>query len=450
MAKKLLAILAALCLVAAMGSVGASAVIEYDPDTERTVLYTNDIGFHILAIPDAHQTTTEDANLVAYITAAIKYMADQNTPLDLIIFLGDAVTGSANADLAAVATAASRLVAPIRAAGIPYTVVLGNEDCGALSRKAVMDVWRDAGDWLELSYGVEVPADPPTDPPSTTTEIRTESVRLFAEPDAVYGDTNFMYNIKKKFYTDNVWGRETSDSFDKNGKANKVSKIVPFARLFLFDIGSKNAGQSGAPYVRADQLAWFTANNTDTLPTFVFQHIPLPEVYNCDYFLATPFNWALPGSTNIVGTYFWNMANYIHMTGTVLEAEKTPHFSDKEFEALTAKGNVKAAFFGNNHKNNFVEPLDKIDLVQLPGAAWNGGSGTYLVRGASFVSLRPNAAGNDVTYGNDFFTYRQASRVGGFSGLTVDKGLIKDTIQIVPFLLQNLLIGLLSPLRWIF
>jgi len=456
MAKKLLAILAALCLVAAMGSVGASAVIGYDPNIARTVFFANDIGFHILVIPDAHQTGTRDTNLIAYIESAIKYMAEQNTPLDLVIFLGDAVTGTANTSAAAIATSATWLVEPIRAAGIPYTVVFGDEDCGSVSRAEVLQIWRDVGGTIPFTYQEEVViADGP--PPETAMEDVTVNVRLFAEPSetaaGATGTTNFMYEINRKIYTCSVWNRETFDSHT-NGKPNTFLKFVPFARLFLFDIGAKAAGQSGAPYVQADQLQFFTDINTDplrpVLPAFVFQHIPLPEVYSGGYFLKSPFNLDLPWTTNILGTNYCGSPNYVNMTGVVLETEKAPHFSAQEFEKLTAKGNVPAVFFGHNPKNNFVASFANkgIDLVQLPGAAWNGASGTYLTRGATWVSIRPSTSGG-VTYGSDLLTYRQASRVGGSKVGAVNKG-FNDWIQIVPYLFKNLLIGLLTPIRWIF
>jgi len=424
MAKKLLAILAALCLVAAMGSVGASAVLD------NGTLYTSEYGngeFHILVIPDAHQTADEDPNLVAYIESAIKYMADQNCPLDLVLFLGDTVAGSGCASAASIATAVGRLLAPVIAANIPYTLVFGNHDLGdaggAVTGAQVLQIWKDAGGGLFVE-------------PDVTTATPTTGV------------TNFKYTISKKIYIDNIWGGDTDDSVDKNGTPNVLKETVSFAQLFLFDVGSKDAGEDGYDYVRADQLAWFTANNNAALPAFVFQHIPLPEVYTGGYFLKTPFNWALPGSKNILGINYCGMANYVNMVGTVLEAPNPPKYSDGEFAAITATGNVKAAFFGHDHVNNFVEKFDKIDLVQLPGAAWNGSYGTYLVRGGSFVSIRPNAGGTGVTYGTDSFTYRQAARVGGSKVSATTNG-FSDWIKVVPFLFQNLLINILAPIRWI-
>jgi len=466
MAKKLLAILAALCLVAAMGSVGASAVVEYDETSQRTAFYTSEYGngeFNILVIPDAHQTATEDSNLIAYISAAIKSAADRGMPLDLIIFLGDSVTGSACESAATIATAVGRLLAPVKAAQIPYTLVFGNHDlgdapAGAVTAAEVLQIWKNAGGSIEFSYDEQELVTPgtETEDPVYTTVTRTVSVPLFAEPDVTVtnpntGVTNFKYTISKKIYLDTIWndGRTTHMAKNKNGGANTYKETVPFAQLFLFDIGSKNAGQDGYDYVRADQLAWFTTNNVASVPAYVFQHIPLPEVYTGGFFLKSPFNLALPGTRNILGTNYCGTANYINMVGTVLEAPNPPKYSDGQFAAITAPGNVQAAFFGHDHMNNFVEKFPKIDLVQLPGAAWNGSYGTYLVRGGTFVSIHPNAAKTGVTYSSNFFTYRQASRVGGFSGISVNKG-FNDWIKIIPYLFQNTLIGVFTPLRWIF
>ena len=481
MAKKLLAILAALCLVAAMGSVGASAVLEYEYDQEfatgETVFYTSEYGkgeFNILVIPDAHQTADPDVNLIAYIEATIKYMADMGVPLDLIIFLGDNVTSTAAASPATIATAVGRLLAPVKAAKIPYTLVFGNHDlgdtpAGSITGAELLQIWKIAGGTIDFDYEVWQEIEPaipavmdgdvelePEIPAVFGFVTKTVSVPLFAEPDATAynpntGTTNFKYTIKKKVFYDGIWpgtGRTTHESVNKKGQPNELKEIVDYAQLFLFDIGSKDAGQDGYPYVRENQLDWFDDFNDDAVPAYVFQHIPLPEVYTGCFFLKSPFNWELPWTRNILGVNYCGKANYVNMVGTVLEAPNPPRFSDGEFGRITAPGNVRAAFFGHDHINNYVEKFEKIDLVQLPGAAWAGSYGTYLVRGGSFVSIRPNAADVGETYWHDFFTYRQASRVGGYGHISTTNG-IKDWIKVVPFLFQNLLIDILAPFRWI-
>jgi len=406
MAKKMLAILAALCLVAAMGAVGASAALP-----------TNNYAggeFHILVIPDAHQTAEVDFNLIAYIEAAIKYMTvEQQSPLDLVIFLGDNVTGSGAASVTEITKAVNALLAPVLAAQIPYTLVFGNHDYGdipdivkaGLSREQLLNIWKAAGE-----YTVEVEGE-------SGPEQETRS--YFAEPDDEYasatgGVTNFYYQITK------------NDTL--------------YAQLFLFDIGSKKIGDEGYDYVREDQLEWFKGINDENadVPTLVFQHIPLPEVYTKGYFYKSPCNWALPGTKNIMGTNYFGLANFDNMIGTVLEAPCPPNHSDGEFEYLTEQGNVQAVLFGHDHVNNYVAkfPSKNIHLVQLPGAAWNGSYGTYLVRGGSFVTIRNNA--NSTYYASEFFTYRQASRVeGSVVRQTVSTG-FRDWILTIPFLLQNI------------
>ena len=486
MAKKLLAILAALCLVAAMGSVGASAVLEYEYDQEfatgETVFYTSEYGkgeFNILVIPDAHQTADEDANLIAYIEATIKYMELEKVPLDLIIFLGDSVTSSAAASPATIATAVGRLLAPVKAAKIPYTLVFGNHDLGdtpegSISGAELLRIWKDAGGTIDFEYEVYEEIEPAIPPVMDgETEVtpgvdavwgmvkKTVSVPLFAAPDVTEynpatGTTNFKYTIYKKLYRDMVWddGRITHTSTsvkNSNGQIvnNTYLKTVPFAQLFLFDVGAKAEGEDGYDYVQLNQLEWFDDNNDDGVPAYVFQHIPLPEVYTGGFFLKSPFNLELPWTRKILDVNYCGKANFVNMVGTVLEAPNPPKYSDGEFEMITAPGNVQAAFFGHDHINNYVEKFPEIDLVQLPGAAWNGSYGTYLVRGGSFVSIHPNAANTGVTYSSDFFTYRQASRVPGYGNISVNKGLVNDWFRVFPFLFQNFLIDILAPIRWI-
>lgn len=403
MTKKILAILAAICMLAAVGSIGASADYILGEDNE----------FHMLVIPDAHQNADEDLNLTAYIASAIKLKADANTPLDLIIFLGDNVVGSATADAAAIRKGVERLLAPVLAAEIPFTLVFGNHDYGDMSN--TMKETFSKADLLAIYKEI--------------------GGNLFAVPDAEYssatgGVTNFMYNISQE-----VPGETEEDE----------ATMKPYAKLFLFDTGSIDADQNGYDYVREDQLSWFAANNDTSVPALVFQHIPVPEIYSGGYFLKTPFNWNLPLSTKYVDTYYYGTANFVKMVGTVLESPCPPYYTDGEFEAMKEAGNVQAMFFGHDHVNNFVEQFDGLDLVQLPGTAWNGSYGSFLVRGGTFVTIRNNPLTGKTYYSSDFFTYRQASRVSDSKVASTVHG-FDDFIYVVPFALQNMF----APLRMLF
>ncbi len=398
MTKKILAILAALCLVAAMGSVGASAAV-----------MKNDAEFNILVIPDAHQNADEDLNLTAYITSAINYSNAQTNKLDLVIFLGDNTAGSGCKSIDALKTSIARILAPVQAANIPFTLVFGNHDYG--------DIPEDVKAGFTKANLLQLYKD-------------ADTSGLFLTPDAEFasekgGVTNFKYSIYN-------------------------SDETPFANIFLFDTGSKEAGQDGYDYVRKDQLDWFKSVNDASIPALVFQHIALPQVYE-GFFIKSPFNWKLPGTKNILGKNYFGIPNNVNMVGTALEAPCPPNYEDAElgeWAAITESGNVKAAFFGHDHVNNYIEkfPDQKIDLVQLPGTAWNGSYGTYLVRGGSFVTLR--TVNGQVSYTHDFFTYRQASRVAGSGVLSTVKG-FDDLIYTVPFLFQNLFIDLFAPIRWL-
>ena len=357
MTKKCFAIVTVLCLLAAMLATGVSAA----PANAKGE-------FQIFCVPDAHQAAEEDINLIAYIASAIEYTKEQKMPLDLIVFLGAAVTGPRNE--AEMKTAIEQLVAPVVAANIPYAVVFGNGDsCPGLSRKSLLQLYIDAGGGLCVN----------------------EDAELFA--DASGGITNFKYEIE--------------------GLAN----------LFFFDRGSKDDGQLGERYVRADQVEWFKAQNDKSVPALVFQHIPVPEIY--EYMLRSPFNWALPfgWSTEVKGTNYLSNANLISMVGTMLKAPKAAHYTDGQFDAFAAAGNVKGVLFGNNPQNNYIVNHSKgIQLVQLPGAAWNGAAGSFMVRGGSFVRLYRSGVEKKFLYTSDLFTYRQASRVRG----SEVQGVIRD------------------------
>lgn len=456
MAKKLLAILAALCIVAAMGSVGASAVLRPvlvdNAATGEWQLFANETGtgeFHILVVPDAHQTADADPNLVGYITAAVKYMAVEQSSLDLVIFLGDAISGT-GATAANAAGAIQRLVDPLVAAKIPYTVVFGDADvAGGMTGADLLPLWKAAGAYT-AEYEVDKfedqvdPANPsgPKIPVKVGTETKTMASSLYVEPTlSMSGGGASLYLVQRDVFED-AKGNETYKKITPHGTlpdtVNTYLRSDPFAQLILFD-GVQSAAQ----------VSWFTDTAIKAYPglaAYVFQHYPLPEVYAGGYFCRTWFNWALPCAVNVNGIHYFTLPNFAKMVGTVME-NPTLTADAGAYEAFKAASNVQAAFFGHNHLNRFTETHGSLRLEQLSGAAWNGGSGCYVVRGGTFVSIRSNGA--STYYQPDLFSYRQASRVPGSTVPDAARD-ASDTWKGTTYFFQNLLITMLSPFRWIF
>ena len=103
------------------------------------------------------------------------------------------------------------------------------------------------------------------------------------------------------------------------------------------------------------------------VPTVVFQHIIVPEVYNT-FTQVRDKDEAGAFAGKGIGKGNWYSAP-AGMEG-LAEAPCPPDYSNGQFAAWRETGNVFAAFFGHDHMNSFTARLDGIDLVACPGATY--------------------------------------------------------------------------------
>lgn len=145
--------------------------------------------------------------------------------------------------------------------------------------------------------------------------------------------------------------------YDKDGK-------TPKACLWFLDSNNlyEDKEKSYYDYVHTDQIEWFEKNNNKSLPAYIFQHIPVPEEYE----LLRKAKWyemplAVRGYGSHKGTW------YVGKKGTadyVGEGPCSPDINNGQFESWKKQGNVKAAFFGHDHLNDFSGYVDGIFLAQ--------------------------------------------------------------------------------------
>jgi len=137
--------------------------------------------------------------------------------------------------------------------------------------------------------------------------------------------------------------------------------------LWMFDSGSYDldGGYSG---VQTPQIDWFERTNEamGRLPSFAFQHIIVPEV----------FDFLTPERTLPAGT-----------RGELREPPCPGRSNDGQYEALRA-GGVLALFTGHDHVNTFELRVDGgTDLVNSPCTGF-GSYGDLDLRGARVITLR--------------------------------------------------------------
>ncbi len=123
-------------------------------------------------------------------------------------------------------------------------------------------------------------------------------------------------------------------------------------------------------WVHDDQIEWYEKkaeemkekNGGKILPSLLFQHIPVPEVYE---FLRPAKLWELPSA--VPGHKKWSDTYYVlkdGIKGYLGEGPCTPCFNNGQFASWKKTGDIAGAFFGHDHMNDFEGYVDGIYLAQ--------------------------------------------------------------------------------------
>lgn len=123
-------------------------------------------------------------------------------------------------------------------------------------------------------------------------------------------------------------------------------------------------------YVHTDQIEWFEnesaklkeLNGGKPMPSFVFQHTPVPEEYEL---LRKARFWELPVSVKGYNTR--SKTRYVGKKGTlgyVGEGPCAPDVNNGQFASWKKVGGVLGAFFGHDHLNDFSGFYDGIFMAQ--------------------------------------------------------------------------------------
>ena len=123
-------------------------------------------------------------------------------------------------------------------------------------------------------------------------------------------------------------------------------------------------------YVHTDQIEWFEAeceklnemNGGKPMPSFIFQHTPVPEEYEL---LRKAHFWELPVAVRGYNTK--RKTFYVGKKGTmdyVGEGPCSPDVNNGQFASWKKVGGVIGAFFGHDHLNDFSGFVDGIFIAQ--------------------------------------------------------------------------------------
>ncbi|NMP38371.1 MAG: hypothetical protein GX051_09690 [Clostridiales bacterium] len=290
-----------------------------DSDGNISALKFNSDGkFTILQISDPQDDGTPRSALLE----AMERSYDIVEP-DLVVFTGDMVLGkiekgkSIEVKYAAVKAAIDAYIKPIEERGIPFAVVFGNHDdqCGVTKAQQV-EMYRSYKGCIGFNLTDE------------TLDYGTYNIPIL---DSAGEKTAY-----------NLWMVDSAG----NGRDGKYYE-----------------------YVSENTIGWYTqtsellkrANGGEPVYSLMFQHIPVPEIYE----LLNEASADTDGAVEKNGKYY--TLNTGLANGYLGEGPCPCEENFGEFDAIVAGGDVSAIIFGHDHVNSFVGTLRGVDIVQTPG-----------------------------------------------------------------------------------
>lgn len=331
--KKVISVI--LAVILAFGAV----VFANADSAEIKLQFNKDGNFRIMQVADMQ----DGIILTPAVTDFLKKVIPEAKP-DLIVLSGDNISGgSAGIGVNAIdkpftKMAIDQFMSVFEEFGIPVAVVFGNHDAeNGVSKEEQMAMY--------MSYDCCVAVD---------------------EGDALYGCGTYNLPIYS---------------------SNDSSKIA--YNLWMVDSNMYDPDGDGYDHVHEDQIKWYqetsnalkAQNGGKAVPSMMFQHIIIPEIY--DIIEEVP-----AGSKDAYesdGKYYGFKEGYLK-SGTICEGPCPPDRNMGQFDAVLEQGDVVAMFFGHDHKNSFLVNYKGVDLSTTPGISF--GSYGNEERGVRIIDIK--------------------------------------------------------------
>lgn len=333
MLKRIFAVMLSALTVFSLSFVSAFA--EENPNVMR---FGDDGKFKIVVFADTQDDDTPQRKMIQFMGQAL----DREQP-DLVVFTGDNVHVTTEQKFLKGATA---LLQPLIERDIPYAYTFGNHDAEYISKQYMHSVYMTLGRCL--TYNAD---------------------------DSIYGYGNCSIPIY----------------------ASSGSGIA--FNLWIID-SNMYASSGGYDNVHQDQLDWFTrtdqaleAQEGHKVKSLVFQHICLPEIYNCLSKAGIFYN----GATNTYNKTKYKLELNSNASGYLGEFPCPPDTNSNEFTTLKNRGDVIGVVTGHDHANSFVGSYNGIDFIQMPGMTFQS-YGDDNSRGYGVIELDESNTGTYSSY----------------------------------------------------
>lgn len=309
-------------------------------DSKMELKFNSDGKFKILAIADAQDTDTPQKETIDMLTNAL----DEANP-DLVVFLGDNIAGWwKGVDEAKTEQAIANIIEPVDERGIPFAIVFGNHDHEGLCDDNNKMTEEEAKAFQLACY-------------------QKYKTCLAVAGEDMTGYCNYNLTIK-------------SSTSDKD-----------IFNLWLMD-SNPYAEEGGYGYVQPDQTEWYIRKSNELkeqnggtpLPSLLFQHIPVPEVYELADELDKKEKGAVKGQTALTNKKYYKTNDKVTQGGFE-EGPCSAGVAHNQFETWKQQGDIIGAFFGHDHPNDYLGTIDGIQLCAVPATGyysygWNHGART--------------------------------------------------------------------------
>ncbi len=344
MAKKIISVIIACILAVSTLSCVAFAKTSEEADTH---LQFNENGeFKILQIADM-----QDGFPMKLITKNLIKKAIETENPDLIVLSGDNINTTAGESLT-YASAINEFMSIFESYGVPVAAVFGNHDAeGKNTRAQQMEVY-EKYDCFVGCAGEDM----------GNYTCGTYYVPVYSSTDA----DEMLFNI---------WMIDSGDY-------NKENDLGGYAAVTKSQLDW---------YVKAEaELA--AANGGEVVPSVVFQHIVVPEIFDA----LEPADAETAECSS--GDKYYKLPEGAN--GIVPEYPCPPYYNNGEFDAFHDNGNVLGMFFGHDHYNTYEVEYKGIMLCNTPGAGFASYNG--INNGVRTITINENDL---TTFETDVVTY---------------------------------------------
>ncbi len=290
----------------------------------RQLKFNADGRFKILQISDIQDACDISPHTIKLISAAL----DREKP-DFVIFSGDMIKGYSLkfmfGDTAGkIKKAINQFLEPVVSRKIPFTVAFGNHDLQAsLSLQKQLEIYQES----EYCCAYDTPG--------------------------IDGCANHNIPIY----------------------SNDGSKIL--FNLYVID-SHGSAKFTGYTPIAQNQIKWYQdkrdelkeQNGGEFVPSVIFQHIPVEQVFKLYSEVPKKTKNAVPGFGKYKNKFYILNKDLVNEGAFFGESPAVPLEDSGLFDAAAENGDVKGIYFGHDHKNGFSGKVGNIELGYCPGCGY--------------------------------------------------------------------------------